>query len=72
MKGRIGLARRIHYLDEIDGDRPYYRWASSACGKWAGRVEVVTDSRAVTCADCRKIFPPPETRRRQPTPGGVF
>lgn len=56
MKGRIGVARRIHLLDKVD--RPEFNvWASSACGSWAGRVEIVDARQPVTCGACKKLDP---------------
>lgn len=56
LKGRIGMARRIHLLDQVD--RPQWGvWASSACGSWAGRVEIVDPRQPVTCGACQRLNP---------------
>lgn len=56
LRGRIGIARRVHLLDQVD--RPEFgAWGSSACGKWAGRVELVEEGAAVTCRDCAGLDP---------------
>jgi hypothetical protein len=51
VKGQIGVARRVHLLDQYKPDF----WASSACGKWAGLVRVVSDDASVTCRDCARL-----------------
>lgn len=56
MKGSIGVAKRIHYLDQVD--RPQFGvWASSACGSWAGAVKIVPEKVPVSCGACRKLDP---------------
>ena len=60
IKGRIGVARRIHYLEAVCRS---VRWATSACGKWAGKVDVVPDFESVTCRECARVdFRKAETR----------
>ena len=49
MRGRIGVARRVHLLEKYD---PPAVWATSMCGKWAGAVQITED--AVTCVDCKQ------------------
>jgi hypothetical protein len=53
-KGRIGVARRVHWLDGLS---EYEGWGSSACKKWCGRVEIVSESEPVTCSDCARLDP---------------
>ena len=52
MKGRIGVARRVHWLEALS---EYSQWASSHCKKWAGFVNVVHDRDQVTCRDCARL-----------------
>lgn len=53
MKGRIGLARRVHLIEQYKPDF----WAASACKKWAGTFQVMPDNTVVTCRDCIGIDP---------------
>lgn len=56
LKGMIGVAKRVHLLDQVD--RPQWGvWASSACGSWAGSVKIVDERQPVTCGACRKLNP---------------
>ena len=52
VKGAIGVAERVHYLDQV---KYASSWATSACGKWAGLVRFVPFVARVTCAYCIKV-----------------
>jgi hypothetical protein len=55
MKGRIAKSG-VHLLSKVD--RPQYGvWAQSACGSWAGPVEIMADKVPVSCGACRKLDP---------------
>ena len=49
MKGRIGVARRIHYLMETNAE---HTWAVGSCKAFAGAVEFVGPGVKATCANC--------------------
>lgn len=74
LKGRIGLARRIHYLLEIAGPPTSPSWGSSACGAWAGRVVLVPKTTPVSCRPCLQLALPtwrvPATKQLAQPPGG--
>ena len=50
LKGCIGVAKRVHWLEAYD---PKVPWATSICGKWAGLVRTSTGD--VTCLDCKRM-----------------
>jgi hypothetical protein len=61
MKGRIGVARRIHYLLEVN---PEGTWAVGSCKRWAGRVDLVQPVVKVTCNECVGLA---QNKRVKPT-----
>lgn len=83
--GRIGLARRTHYLLEVAPTLAAPTWAASACGAWAGGVVLVQIPargegayRLPTCRACMALARPwrvPATQVRPPGAGpgaGVY
>jgi hypothetical protein len=69
-KGRIGLARRVHYIEEYSGDAKAPNWATSACGKWAGTVVLVPIIADVTCHGCKALERPWQVPATQVHPPG--
>lgn len=53
LKGKIGVAQRVHYLDQVNEEKT---WATGACKKWAGAVVVVDPAIRVTCSWCLSML----------------
>lgn len=49
MNGRIGVAKRIHVIEQFVPQQGY-NWATALCG-WTGTCEVTDDDP--TCFQCR-------------------